>query len=123
MERDEWCCMDCGSTTATLNVHHGYYERGKKPWEYPIESLRTVCEVCHVRRERNQRLVLAAVAQLGPKDLESVTGYACGLVQVREVVDVEVSSEDFAEGLRAVFGRPLPVKPGEILVAGWEWPT
>ena len=30
-----------------LNVHHTCYEKGKKPWEYPIESLQCLCERHH----------------------------------------------------------------------------
>jgi hypothetical protein len=30
-----------------LNVHHTYYEKGKKPWEYPIDSLQCLCERHH----------------------------------------------------------------------------
>lgn len=34
-----------------LNVHHKYYIRGKKPWEYPDdEALVTLCEDCHKKR-------------------------------------------------------------------------
>ena len=46
-ERDEWMCQFCGSKDQTLHVHHLSYEKGKDPWEYPIENLLTVCECCH----------------------------------------------------------------------------
>jgi hypothetical protein len=47
MNRDNFTCQHCGETTRTLNVHHCYYDRGKKPWEYPIASLVTLCCDCH----------------------------------------------------------------------------
>lgn len=47
MERDGFACRICDSEDSTLNVDHGYYEKGKMPWEYPDDSLRTVCERCH----------------------------------------------------------------------------
>ena len=47
MERDNFTCVACGDKDKTLNVHHGYYEKGKDPWEYPLETLWTVCERCH----------------------------------------------------------------------------
>jgi len=47
MERDGFECCDCGTGALTLNVHHCYYEKGVEPWEYPNQSLKTLCEGCH----------------------------------------------------------------------------
>lgn len=47
MQRADFKCERCGDGTVTLNVHHTYYERGRKPWEYPNESLECLCEPCH----------------------------------------------------------------------------
>jgi len=33
----------------TLHCHHNYYVEGKLPWEYPLEAMTTLCEVCHER--------------------------------------------------------------------------
>jgi hypothetical protein len=35
-----------------LEVHHTYYERGRDPWDYPINSLVTLCYACHGEVER-----------------------------------------------------------------------
>lgn len=37
-----------------LNVHHKYYVRGKKPWEYVDDVLVTLCESCHQKRHEKQ---------------------------------------------------------------------
>jgi hypothetical protein len=47
MQRDGWKCIRCGEATRTLHVHHTYYLDGHNPWDYPPESLQTVCEDCH----------------------------------------------------------------------------
>ncbi len=47
LERDEWTCQICQDKDSTLVVHHRYYERGKDPWEYPIEALVAFCQDCH----------------------------------------------------------------------------
>lgn len=47
MERDQFACQNCFSKTQTLNVHHKKYAHGRDPWEYPTESLVTLCESCH----------------------------------------------------------------------------
>ncbi|MFA4944922.1 MAG: hypothetical protein WC789_09510 [Lentisphaeria bacterium] len=51
MQRDEFRCVECGASDQTLNVHHAYYVRGREPWEYPDESLHTLCEPCHETRQ------------------------------------------------------------------------
>lgn len=48
--RDGWACKKCGSKTITLHVHHSFYRLGFEPWDYPQESLSTLCELCHKQR-------------------------------------------------------------------------
>lgn len=45
MERDGFCCQNCGDTTTTLNVHH--FEYNGDPWETEDGNLITFCEDCH----------------------------------------------------------------------------
>lgn len=47
LQRDNWACQICGSSHSTLMVHHRWYQRGFHPWEYPNNSLITLCEECH----------------------------------------------------------------------------
>lgn len=44
-------CENCDGTDTTLHAHHTYYERGRKPWEYPDDSLICLCEDCHETAE------------------------------------------------------------------------
>ena len=46
LKRDHFKCSECNSTH-NLNVHHKYYVRGKKAWEYPYNVLITLCSNCH----------------------------------------------------------------------------
>lgn len=46
-KRDGFRCLDCDDAETQLHVHHAYYVKGRKPWEYPNWSLRTVCKKCH----------------------------------------------------------------------------
>src|SRR5579871_6334717 len=53
LERDEWKCQRCFEDDECLHVHHRYYEKNKDPWDYPIEALITLCEIClHGEKER-----------------------------------------------------------------------
>ena len=47
MQRDDFHCAECGAGDSTLAVHHLYYVSGRKPWQYPMWSLSTLCEHCH----------------------------------------------------------------------------
>ena len=60
MERDNWTCRSCGASGegVTLNVHHAYYEKGKKPWEYENKMLITWCEKCHKERHSMNKDIL-----------------------------------------------------------------
>jgi hypothetical protein len=53
MQRDNFTCQSCGLDNKTLNVHHGYYQAGKDPWDYPTSSLTTLCEDCHEEETGN----------------------------------------------------------------------
>jgi len=48
MSRDGFQCIKCSSKTNTLTVHHFYYISGRMPWEYPDQSMVTLCRKCHV---------------------------------------------------------------------------
>ena len=56
-ERDGWKCRNCGDSETTLAVHHKRYQRGLEPWEYPLESLMTLCEECHQGEYEERRQV------------------------------------------------------------------
>jgi hypothetical protein len=39
-----------------LHVHHTYYDLAKLPWEYPDESLITVCSSCHKKIHETEKI-------------------------------------------------------------------
>ena len=44
--------------TKYLNVHHEFYQIGKKPWEYKNDSLVTVCQPCHKKIHQEEVIYL-----------------------------------------------------------------
>lgn len=44
---DEWIYVN------NMHVHHTYYQEGLDPWEYPKESLQTLCWDCHEKLHEN----------------------------------------------------------------------
>lgn len=72
MHLANFACEVCGSTTATLNVHHARYVRGRMPWDYSHAELHCLCEACHrsehgirtAEEERERLRVLEADVEL-----------------------------------------------------------
>lgn len=60
MDRDNWTCTKCYAKDKFLHVHHRLYIDGRKPWEYCISDLETVCESCHFDIHRIQKLYSSA---------------------------------------------------------------
>jgi len=79
MERDKWKCRYCGTKETTLNVHHTFYERGKAPWEYPNDSLMTLCEPCHERRTAEKLELDKMVGGLDRHSFAAVQAFVVGL--------------------------------------------
>lgn len=55
MQRDNFTCQLCFSTTKTLHVHHLAYV-GSYPWETPDSDLITLCEDCHKKLENDKKV-------------------------------------------------------------------
>lgn len=47
IERDNKRCVLCGSKN-NLQVHHTVYD-GRHAWEYPIDTMFTLCGDCHIK--------------------------------------------------------------------------
>lgn len=54
LERDDWTCQNCFDYESTLVVHHRSYLPNVSPWDYPDDSLVTLCEECH-ENEKDKR--------------------------------------------------------------------
>lgn len=79
MERADFTCEDCGDTTTTLNVHHTFYAKGRKPWEYELDTLKCLCESCHERVTEHLASLQRMFGKLDDDDRGRVLGYARGL--------------------------------------------
>ena len=112
MGRDNFTCLDCGSTDNQLQVHHCLYEKGE-PWETSNEFLMTLCMDCHKSRGDIESKCKRALALLfrkttSNKDDESLLNFADSLInaslsspdncEIWEVKDAYAS--DFKEDTR-----------------------
>jgi hypothetical protein len=55
LERDEFACRHCTDEKSELQVHHKNYRKGYEPWDYPADSLITLCRRCHESVEEVRR--------------------------------------------------------------------
>lgn len=80
MEKAGFRCVECGDEKTTLNVHHTYYRKGRMPWEYDWETLRCLCEPCHMKQHPEK--VLLPVRTRDPQyDSAEEAEYAAYLVE------------------------------------------
>lgn len=47
LEAADFLCEECRDGESTLHVHHTYYGKGRKPWEYEDCFFQVLCEKCH----------------------------------------------------------------------------
>lgn len=76
LERADFTCEECGDKSTTLHVHHGYYEKGKKPWEYPHDSLHCVCAPCHLILTQTLAEMQRLMGGAHQSNLDFVVGFA-----------------------------------------------
>lgn len=106
MERDEFACQDCDARDKTLNVHHTYYAKGRKPWEYEDDSLRTLCEDCHARVSSSLEEGKRLLGSLSEAALAEAIGYLRAKAWSDSRLDGPVPVESFDQfiGFARAFG-------------------
>jgi hypothetical protein len=75
LRKKEWAefeCQDCGNKN-NLEIHHCYYKYGLEPWQYPLDSLRCLCSICHKKRGALEMEFRAKLAEITTTDLEAMT--------------------------------------------------
>ncbi len=76
MERASFTCEGgCLSKDKTLNVHHGYYEKGFEPWEYNDDTLWCFCDDCHIKIQEELRDLHFQLAKVNPIRYSQVMKY------------------------------------------------
>lgn len=64
-ERDEFTCVRCGAEWKILHIHHISPEPNTLAWDYPNETLETLCEDCHAWETMYQRIFFRLTFGLG----------------------------------------------------------
>lgn len=92
LERDDYTCVQCQETEKELQVHHGYYGRNMKPWDYPEETLWSLCDDCHKRNQHFLDEIKRLLGEANLDDLQVTLGFLKGLIaNHRQLADEEGS--------------------------------
>ena len=90
LNQHNFTCEECGAQETTLHVHHGYYERGRPPWDYPDDSLHCLCKNCHARVQHVMGCVHRALARLTLHQLCAVYGFAVGMTAKHDTGELPI---------------------------------
>lgn len=114
MKRDEFTCTECGEKDKTLNVHHGYYEKDLKPWEYDDDTLHTLCEPCHKKAQATYNRIKREIGSLNQYSVRRALAYVCALLAEEcPLVTIQVDDFEMALGVADCFG----IKPEQVIRA------
>lgn len=80
MDAANFTCQECYAKDVTLHVHHKFYRRKAKPWEYAITELRCLCENCHGTIQERDTLLRQMIGELTSDHAEAAYGYLSGLI-------------------------------------------
>lgn len=86
LEQNRFSCEECETEDKQLHVHHVYYKKGKKIWDYENYELRCLCDSCHAKSHALTDKILESLGIMeivaGEETKEQVLGYAQGLLGV-----------------------------------------
>lgn len=78
-------CSHCKSEDNQLHIHHGYYAKGKEPWEADPAHLHVYCSICHKVAEDIKQELLSTLGKFNTLRMSAV---------FRLVNDIETFCED-----------------------------
>ena len=93
LKRDNWCCQSCFDPSSMLIVHHLKYIFGKEPWDYPNETLLTLCESCHLaEHELKEQFIEVLIEQIKNKGFlsNSIREIAIGISDLNMIYPEDV---------------------------------
>jgi 5-methylcytosine-specific restriction endonuclease McrA len=80
LSRDNFRCTSCDTNEVQLNVHHGYYDKLLKLWEYDNKTLHTFCLPCHAEAHVSLDILKEKLALL---DINSIDN----LIEILDLID------------------------------------
>ena len=111
--RDEFKCRICKDTSSELHIHHCWYEKGFKAWEYPDECYVTLCAACHESETNFSKILL-------PKIVSTLKRKGYLFVDLIDVLSFFESTEPKQFGtMRWILGVSETIKTHGYDTKGW----
>lgn len=107
IKRADGLCDHCLQEMRHMNVHHRYYEAGKKNWDYDLVSLEYLCDRCHGNADEMRRRLVRAIGMMPAVEDEMTLAYleARGaLVGMAKTLVIRVDSMKQAQGIAMAIG-------------------
>lgn len=117
LRRERPYCELCRKpdTDVTTQVHHGFYNRDLKPWEYPEESLWVLCEECHAAMDKVRREMAVLFGHLHPAKAAMAVNMIRAVIQVPIDQPFRVRLEKIARPDQIVTAKSVPRSSGSSL--------
>lgn len=103
----DWTCVVCADTDSTLHVHHRYYLRGRKPWEYPDDAFMALCSGCHEEITAKAAEIRGAVGLLHSHDLDYLVATTRCLATKSESDTILIENIDQCIAVAVFYGIPV----------------
>lgn len=78
LENAAFVCQTCGRADVQLHVHHKRYIKGRKVWEYQIDELDVLCEICHESAHSQKEALQMLIALLPSSAMKEVVDVLAG---------------------------------------------
>jgi hypothetical protein len=93
-------CESCNNQDKQLHIHHRFYIKGRKAWEYDNDVFQVLCEICHElehKKECQKNVTIPEkwvkfINQFEKKHSEDFDNLRCLL----HGIDTKCNKEDFA---------------------------
>ena len=71
-------CRACRRSDKIIQVHHLFYEKTRKPWDYELNEVTVLCEDCHASmHDELQKFRKFVFDKLEPQTFRIVNGALC----------------------------------------------
>lgn len=81
LDRDKFKCQRCPNDKREVQVHHFDYLSFIDPWDYPMDMLITLCDVCHDKEKLRWKAEFYLLNSLRMKGflVEDLTRLSCNI--------------------------------------------
>jgi hypothetical protein len=120
LERENFACEQCEDASTELHVHHTYYAKGRKPWEYDAADLRCLCKPCHERVTEKTAELHRLLGECDEGSFDIILGLVRMLVAYgNDAPRVRVESYEVAMGVGLFHVLPADAVIGRVAEDGW----